>query len=200
MIHKRCSFLIFLLLPLVSYSQQSCLVVGVTDGDTIKARCGEPGTYEQVTVRITEIDAPEKRQPFGEQSKQSLSALCYQAQAIISSTSNDRYGRTLAQVECKGKDVALHQVQAGLAWWYVQYGKDQAIRTAEQRSRAARTGLWADAKPVPPWEYRHPSAASSTAMAPASHRITSQSGVCHVGPRGGTYTITASGRKNYGGC
>jgi hypothetical protein len=23
---------------------------------------------------------------------------------------------------------------------------------------------------------------------------------CHVGPRGGTYTITKSGRKNYGGC
>lgn len=25
-------------------------------------------------------------------------------------------------------------------------------------------------------------------------------GTCHVGPRGGTYTITKSGRKNYGGC
>ncbi|TWO67771.1 YHYH domain-containing protein [Caenimonas sedimenti] len=24
--------------------------------------------------------------------------------------------------------------------------------------------------------------------------------VCHVGPRGGTYTITPSGRKNYSGC
>lgn len=24
--------------------------------------------------------------------------------------------------------------------------------------------------------------------------------VCHVGPRGGTYTITLSGRKNYNGC
>jgi hypothetical protein len=23
---------------------------------------------------------------------------------------------------------------------------------------------------------------------------------CHVGPRGGTYTITSTGRKNYGGC
>lgn len=23
---------------------------------------------------------------------------------------------------------------------------------------------------------------------------------CHTGPRGGTYTITSSGRKNYGGC
>ncbi len=28
----------------------------------------------------------------------------------------------------------------------------------------------------------------------------SSSSYCHVGPRGGTYTITASGRKNYGGC
>lgn len=25
-------------------------------------------------------------------------------------------------------------------------------------------------------------------------------GTCYVGPRGGTYTITKSGRKNYGGC
>ncbi len=25
-------------------------------------------------------------------------------------------------------------------------------------------------------------------------------GTCYTGPRGGTYTITASGRKNYGGC
>ena len=24
--------------------------------------------------------------------------------------------------------------------------------------------------------------------------------VCHVGPRGGTYTVTPSGRKNYNGC
>lgn len=24
--------------------------------------------------------------------------------------------------------------------------------------------------------------------------------VCHTGPRGGTYTITSSGRKNYSGC
>ncbi|HEU4457766.1 MAG TPA: YHYH domain-containing protein [Methylibium sp.] len=33
------------------------------------------------------------------------------------------------------------------------------------------------------------------AAAAAPHRP-----ACYVGPRGGTYTITASGRKNYGGC
>lgn len=32
-----------------------------------------------------------------------------------------------------------------------------------------------------------------------THRYTSYSR-CYVGPRGGTYTITASGNKNYGGC
>lgn len=34
----------------------------------------------------------------------------------------------------------------------------------------------------------------------AAPRRSSSSSRCHVGPRGGTYTITASGRKNYGGC
>jgi endonuclease YncB( thermonuclease family) len=188
-----------LLLPLAAQAQQSCLVVGITDGDTLKARCGAPGAYEQVTVRISEIDAPEKAQPFGERSKQSLSDLCFQAQAVISSTTKDRYGRTVARVECNGKDVALHQAQAGMAWWYVQYGKDQAIRTAEQRARASRVGLWADAAPVAPWEYRRP-AGGSTAAAPVAYWAAAQSGECHVGPRGRTYTITASGRKNYGGC
>lgn len=28
----------------------------------------------------------------------------------------------------------------------------------------------------------------------------SSSSTCYVGPRGGTYTITRSGKKNYGGC
>ena len=28
----------------------------------------------------------------------------------------------------------------------------------------------------------------------------SNNSVCHVGPRGGTYTITRTGRKNYAGC
>lgn len=187
-----------LLLPLLTQAQQLCLVVGVIDGDTIDARCGQPNAYEKIRVRITEIDAPEKRQPFGEKSRQSLADLCFQAQAVISSTSKDRYGRTLGRVECKGKDVALHQAQAGMAWWYAQYGKDRAVQAAEQQARADRAGLWADASPKPPWEFRHP--ATTAQAAPVTHRAAAHGAECHVGPRGGTYTITASGRKNYGGC
>ncbi|RYY19600.1 MAG: thermonuclease family protein, partial [Cytophagaceae bacterium] len=58
-----------------------CLVVGVSDGDTLKARCGQPGAYEQVTIRLAEIDAPEKSQPFGQRSKDHLSDLCFGKQA-----------------------------------------------------------------------------------------------------------------------
>lgn len=45
---------------------RECLVVGVSDGDTIKARCGVTGSYEEVKVRLNGIEAPEKRQPYGE--------------------------------------------------------------------------------------------------------------------------------------
>lgn len=42
-----------------------CLVVGISDGDTLTARCGQPGAYEQVKIRLAGIDAPESKQPFG---------------------------------------------------------------------------------------------------------------------------------------
>jgi len=46
-------------------------------------------------------------------------------------------------------------------------------------------------------------AAPAAAMPVAPARSSGYSGggsTCHVGPRGGTYTITKSGKKNYGGC
>lgn len=43
---------------------------------------------------------------------------------------------------------------------------------------------------------------SSSATPTPSQATPVQSGghTCYVGPRGGTYTITKSGRKNYAGC
>ncbi len=59
-----------------------CLVVSVADGDTLKVRCGEPGHHEQLSIRLSAIDAPEKAQPFGARSKQALSDLCFQQKAL----------------------------------------------------------------------------------------------------------------------
>lgn len=132
-----------------------CLVVGVTDGDTITARCGQPGAYEQVKVRISAIDAPEKKQPFGERSRQHLSEICYDVQATITPTAKDRYGRTVADVKCGRHDVATEQVRAGMAWVYDKYAKGyERLYQVQDAARARRAGLWADAEPVPPWAWR----------------------------------------------
>lgn len=41
---------------------------------------------------------------------------------------------------------------------------------------------------------------TSNVQSAAAPSYGAANGTCHVGPRGGTYTITKSGRKNYGGC
>ena len=91
---------------------RSCLVVGVADGDTLTARCGVLGAYEQVKVRLAAIDAPEKAQPFGQRSKEALCALCFNVAATWRPTSTDRYCRTVARVQCRGKDANQQQVRA----------------------------------------------------------------------------------------
>lgn len=135
---------------------QQCLVVGVADGDTLTARCGAPAGYQQVKVRLNAIDAPEKAQAFGQRSKQHLSDLCYQVKATITPKTIDKYRRTVADVECRGKDAGREQVAAGLAWYYVKYGKGyEGLARVEADARAAGRGLWADREPVAPWEWRH---------------------------------------------
>lgn len=131
-----------------------CLVIAITDGDTLTARCGEPGAYAQVTVRISAIDAPEKRQAFGQVSRQHLAKLCFEQVANITPRTHDRYGRTVGDVECQGQNVATEQVRSGMAWFYVKYGKGhEHLRGLEAEARQARRGLWAQ-EAVAPWEWR----------------------------------------------
>jgi len=128
-----------------------CLVVAIVDGDTLKVRCDEAPV---ATVRLAEIDAPEKRQPFGEASRQHLADLCFQTSAKVTPQTKDRYGRTVARVSCAGQDANAEQVRAGMAWAFTKYLKDPAIKVLEREAYDQRRGLWADAAPVSPWDWR----------------------------------------------
>jgi endonuclease YncB( thermonuclease family) len=125
--------------------------VGIADGDTLKVRCG---TAPQQVLRLAEIDAPEKAQPWGDRSRQHLAALCYDKSAEVRPEKQDRYGRTVARVACAGIDASVSQVKAGMAWAFTKYLTDPSIKAAQDSARAAQRGLWADAHPVPPWEWR----------------------------------------------
>lgn len=133
-------------------------VVGVADGDTITVLDADKVQHK---IRLTGIDAPEKKQPFGNRSKQSLSDMVFNKVVTVETDKRDRYGRELGKVLAGGKDVNLEQVRAGMAWHYKAYERTQsatdrqAYADAENEAKAAKRGLWVDADPTPPWEWRH---------------------------------------------
>lgn len=128
-----------------------CLVVAIQDGDTLTCLAEDK---QQIKVRLAEIDAPEKRQDYGARSKQSLAELCYQQHATLHTESTDRYGRSVAHVECQGVDANTEQVRRGMAWVYDKYVKDKSLYEIQQDAQQARRGLWADKSPTAPWDFR----------------------------------------------
>ena len=133
-------------------------VVGVADGDTITVLNASDTQHK---IRLAGIDAPEKHQPFGQRSKESLSDLVFGRAVMVETYKRDKYGRNVGKVLVDGNDANLEQVKRGLAWHYKQYEKEQPANdrveyaVAEGAARASRLGLWADAEPVAPWEFRH---------------------------------------------
>ncbi|OOG58185.1 thermonuclease family protein [Polaromonas sp. C04] len=132
-------------------------VVGVSDGDTVTVLDAAKVQYK---VRLTGIDAPEKAQPFGQRSKRNLSSWVFGKQVQIETNKSDLYGRTLGKVVVNGIDANLEQVKAGFAWHYKKYAGEQPAADREAYSRAEafactqRIGLWHDAAPMPPWDWR----------------------------------------------
>lgn len=132
-------------------------IVGVSDGDTVTLL---DATNTQHKIRLAGIDAPEKAQPFGNRSKQSLSDFAINRHATVETTKQDRYGRNVGKVRVDGQDINLLQVERGMAWFYRQYQDEQSpedrlrYAEAEERAKTGKQGLWVDPAPVAPWEHR----------------------------------------------
>ncbi|MFZ2540912.1 MAG: thermonuclease family protein [Gallionella sp.] len=132
-------------------------VVGIADGDTVTVL---DVSNTQWKIRLMGIDAPEKKQAFGNKSKESLSALVFNKQVTVEYSKKDRYGRTVGKIMVDGIDANLEQIKVGLAWHYKQYQNEQSVQDqaayaqAEDQARAETRGLWGDAEPTPPWDWR----------------------------------------------
>jgi endonuclease YncB( thermonuclease family) len=167
----KTSIAIFLSL-IASLSQAETLsgrVVAIADGDTVTVL---DDANVQHKIRLAGIDAPEKRQPYGQNSKEHLSSLCFGKSVTVEWDKKDRYQRIIGKVmvadpACQGScphttDTSLSQIAYGLAWHYKKYQRDQSAddresyAEAETQARSNHSGLWQDASPIPPWEWRHP--------------------------------------------
>jgi micrococcal nuclease len=133
-------------------------VVRVVDGDTVALQDDNEAIQK---IRLAGIDAPESRQPYGEQATVFLSAriLGKRVHAVV--YKRDRYRRLIGTVFLGAQDVNLTIIEAGLAWHYKRYASEQSARQAEAYELAEykaclqTLGLWQDLKPVSPWDWRN---------------------------------------------
>ncbi len=134
-------------------------VVGIADGDMITVL--DAASSQQHQVHLNGIDSPEARQDFGEPARLNLAKLVFGRYVTVEYSKRDQSGRILGRVLLlTGQDVNLEQIKDGMAWYDKKAERDQTIADrkayarAEQKARAKGSGLWADANPTPPWQWR----------------------------------------------
>jgi endonuclease YncB( thermonuclease family) len=129
----------------------------VKDGDTVRMRLIDGGKAD---VRLAGIDTPEKAQPFGRAAGRRLAALCLGKMAEADWRDTDRFERPVGRLFCDGRDVGRLLIAEGLAWHFKRYARTQPLdestgdSTAEAAAREAKAGLWSEADPIPPWDWR----------------------------------------------
>ena len=133
-------------------------VVSVSDGDTVTVLTAE---NRQFKIRLSGIDAPEKKQPFGARAKETLARQLFGQPVTVEWTKTDRYGRIVGKIEVDGVDANLEQIREGSAWVYTQYLRELPVEDrklyleTERQAKSERRGLWHDNDPEPPWQWRH---------------------------------------------
>jgi endonuclease YncB( thermonuclease family) len=176
-------------------------VVAVADGDTVTVLDASKVEHK---IRLAGIDAPEKAQAFGNRSKEHLSGLVFGKTVTVDWNKKDAYGRTVGKILVAGNDVNLGQVQAGMAWHYKKYQNEQppadraSYAQAEDKARSKRTGLWAEANPITPSDFRHNTGDASPEKRTQAGEVCPCGGsVSCTGPKGGNYCVTNGGSKKY---
>ncbi|WP_287110409.1 thermonuclease family protein [Methylobacillus sp.] len=131
-------------------------VIHIADGDTLTVMVNNT----QHKIRLLGIDAPEKNQAYGKQSRVALNRAINGKQVTIDWNKRDDYGRIVGKVIYNGQDINLQQIQKGMAWHYKHFEREQEpedrakYAQAEYQAKRDKQGLWQDAKPIPPWQYR----------------------------------------------
>jgi len=146
------TFLIFI--PLLSVSQSlSAKVVGIKDGDTVIVL---DSLNNQITLRLAEVDCPEKNQPFGTKAKQFTSDQVYLKTIKYVVTDTDRYGRSIAMIyyDSDNKYLSAEIIKAGMGWHYKRYSTSKELATFQENAKQNKIGLWIDNDPIEPSEFR----------------------------------------------
>ena len=152
---KTILFYFFLLTSNVIFCQTTLTakVVGIKDGDTVVVL---DSLNNQTTLRLAEVDCPEKSQPFGTKAKQFTSDQIYLKTIKYVVTDTDRYGRSIAMIyyDTDNKYLSAEIIKAGMGWHYKRYSNSKELANFEIKARKEKIGLWIDNNPIEPSEWR----------------------------------------------
>lgn len=127
-------------------------ISSVKDGDSVMLMDDDRHSHE---IRLEGIDAPEKDQPYGLKAKTALGKMILGRRVTVEVTGTDKYGRTLGTIYLDENSIDVAMVRGGHAWWYSYYHPDnRELARAEKQARDEQLGLWQDADPVRPYDWR----------------------------------------------
>ena len=127
-------------------------VIGIKDGDTVVVI---DVSNTQTTLRLAEVDCPEKAQAFGTRAKQFTSDAVYLKQIKYEVTDTDRYGRSIAKIYYDdNKYLSAEIIKNGFGWQYKQYSTSKLLAKLEQEARQNKRGLWIEPNPIYPSDFR----------------------------------------------
>jgi len=112
------------------------------------------GTVE--TIRLADIDCPEMAQAHGKEAREFTAGLVLGKEVSVDASGTDTRKRPLAVVILgDGRVLNRELASGGYAWFYDRYPNvDPTIPGLMAAARAAQKGLWADAAPLAPWDFR----------------------------------------------
>jgi endonuclease YncB( thermonuclease family) len=149
----RLVFACLLLLSSTSSQAENTYTVSrVYDGDTVELKTADG----KLKLRLTDIDAPERNQQYGQMARRALMKLCKGSDISINVelTGKDKYNRHLGKLQCNQIDASVYMAEQGYAWHNEKYSDNLTVKDAAARARRDRIGLWTTGEPLPPWIWR----------------------------------------------
>lgn len=150
---KLKTIILFILLTISLIAQTlTGKVLYVSDGDTLTMEVN--GQKEK--IRFFGIDAPEKTQPGGLESKEFVLNKLKNNVIEVKVTDTDRYNRKIGKIYYDdGVYLNKEIVKSGHAWWYERYARNEKdLRDAEEYAKSNKLGLWAKPSSIAPWDWR----------------------------------------------
>ncbi|QMU62296.1 MAG: nuclease [Gammaproteobacteria bacterium] len=127
-------------------------VVNVLDGDSINII--QQG--KEVRIRLAEIDAPERNQPFWKQSRKALEEYVSGKTVSVEEFDRDQYGRIVGHVYINDTWVNGELVQRGYAYVYDRYAVSKKLYQYQAQAEKNKLGIWTlpESQRTKPWDWR----------------------------------------------